>query len=94
MSSLYEVLSKKASDAVLKLEDARCAELIEKIISRKPMKQIIPKIGNWSLVDVSDIRNGHQMWTVKCVCGKVKSVRESDLKRGHSTGCGRKTWVE
>lgn len=48
----------------------------------------IPKIGAWMLVNIGAKRNDHQMWIVQCVCGKVKEVRESDLKRGHTLGCG------
>lgn len=37
----------------------------------------LPKIG------------GHIMWLCRCVCGRVRSVRQSDLLRHHTRSCGK-----
>ena len=32
--------------------------------------------------------NGHRRWLCRCDCGTERAVLATNLKRGHSTGCG------
>jgi hypothetical protein len=33
--------------------------------------------------------NYHKMWFVRCICGRTKAVRQSNLLRKESRSCGR-----
>jgi len=43
-------------------------------------------IGSWTLQEPDSTCKYH--WIALCICGNLKSVRNSSLKAGRSTGCG------
>lgn len=46
------------------------------------------RFGLWSVLSLSENRNGVLYWRCKCDCGAEKDVFGGDLKRGGSKSCG------
>ena len=45
--------------------------------------------GSWTVLEVSHASAGRKLyWVCRCVCGRVKPVDGSTLRRGKSTQCG------
>lgn len=45
------------------------------------------KFGSWTVKKYGGKFNSHRHWFCVCQCGKGRSVREANLKSGHSTQC-------
>lgn len=51
--------------------------------------QIGQQINHWLIINTAPYeRYGNRRWLCRCVCGKVRAVRDRHLKRGNSRSCG------
>lgn len=45
-------------------------------------------IGYWLVLGHAGVRKGHTWWTCECICGTIRDVSASHLKREDSRSCG------
>jgi len=46
------------------------------------------RFGRLTCVAYVDKRNSHHLWSCLCDCGRMKTLRATDLVSGHATSCG------
>ena len=46
------------------------------------------KFGSWTVLEMSNKKNGVVMWRCQCECGVIRDVRSNSLTLGKSTSCG------
>lgn len=48
------------------------------------------RFGSWTVLHEAPRHGRLRYWTCRCVCGTERDVFQGDLRRGRSTGCGRR----
>src|ERR1039458_8927526 len=46
------------------------------------------RIGRWTVLSKSGVRDGHAQWLCRCDCGEERSVEGASLRRNESLSCG------